>query len=420
MDEWTQAQLDVMKLGGNRNAREYFAQHGLMNLKTSKRYSSRVATHYKQHLQRLVSGASHEPVEQMDEDEEKKEHADGLEALLNSVNSENQTVENLQPEAAHRSKSAPSLATMDSNAQAAARTLTPPPAPASNAPPPVSTTPPREERAHQPVGHTPKEKASGQLKVTLGAKSKSTKPVVTLGARSPNRQAAKTKVTRARKLGGARKLGAKKVSSQPAAESTTSTDNMFEDFSTPPQEQKADASSGADMAWNLEAEESKTKARSSLASVYRSSLPAETSTQPQAASLGLGSNHGGSSLYRTGSSGPSSAAQSGSATSAASAPSSYSAQESTAARDRFSSAKGISSDAYFNRNEDGSTMASNASQRFVGSNAISSDAYFGRDEGGAQGSDLNDALGDVAFSARQAGAQLANQVNQFMDRVRYG
>eukprot|EP00968_Pinguiococcus_pyrenoidosus_P018423 scaffold1913_cov257-Pinguiococcus_pyrenoidosus.AAC.34 len=379
----------------------------------------------------------------MDEDEEKKEHADGLEALLNSVNSENQTVENLQPEAAHRSKSAPSLATMDSNAQAAARTLTPPPAPASNAPPPVSTTPPREERAHQPVGHTPKEKASGQLKVTLGAKSKSTKPVVTLGARSPNRQAAKTKVTRARKLGGARKLGAKKVSSQPAnrhglhpllalfafshlrvpiaaAESTTSTDNMFEDFSTPPQEQKADASSGADMAWNLEAEESKTKARSSLASVYRSSLPAETSTQPQAASLGLGSNHGGSSLYRTGSSGPSSAAQSGSATSAASAPSSYSAQESTAARDRFSSAKGISSDAYFNRNEDGSTMASNASQRFVGSNAISSDAYFGRDEGGAQGSDLNDALGDVAFSARQAGAQLANQVNQFMDRVRYG
>eukprot|EP00968_Pinguiococcus_pyrenoidosus_P018424 scaffold1913_cov257-Pinguiococcus_pyrenoidosus.AAC.35 len=55
-----QAQLDVMKLGGNRNAREYFAQHGLMNLKTSKRYSSRVATHYKQHLQRLVSGASHE------------------------------------------------------------------------------------------------------------------------------------------------------------------------------------------------------------------------------------------------------------------------------------------------------------------------------------------------------------------------
>ena len=87
---------------------------------------------------------------------------------------------------------------------------------------------------------------------------------------------------------------------------------------------------------------------------------------------------------------------------------------------RFSGAKGISSDALFNKGG-GDSMDGAAAARFGGSSAISSDAYFNREpEADADVDALALNLNEVAFQAREAGRNLADSMNKFMDRVRYG
>jgi len=55
LDEWTQAQIDAMRLGGNDNARSFFRTHGLtQQLAPPKKYTSRPAQLYRQELQKLV------------------------------------------------------------------------------------------------------------------------------------------------------------------------------------------------------------------------------------------------------------------------------------------------------------------------------------------------------------------------------
>jgi len=57
LDEWTQSQIDAMRLGGNGNARSYFRKHGFTDLygsKTDKKYKSKAAQSYKAELAKLV------------------------------------------------------------------------------------------------------------------------------------------------------------------------------------------------------------------------------------------------------------------------------------------------------------------------------------------------------------------------------
>lgn len=57
LDEWTQSQIDSMRLGGNGNARSYFRKHGFTDLyggKTEKKYKSKAAVSYKAELKKLV------------------------------------------------------------------------------------------------------------------------------------------------------------------------------------------------------------------------------------------------------------------------------------------------------------------------------------------------------------------------------
>jgi hypothetical protein len=61
LDEWTQSQIDAMKLGGNGNARKYFSKHGFTDLhggKTEKKYTSKAALSYKAELAKLVAKAA--------------------------------------------------------------------------------------------------------------------------------------------------------------------------------------------------------------------------------------------------------------------------------------------------------------------------------------------------------------------------
>ena len=56
LDEWTQRQIDAMRLGGNANATTYFRKHGIsdMNQKIEKKYTSKAAVSYRTVLAKLV------------------------------------------------------------------------------------------------------------------------------------------------------------------------------------------------------------------------------------------------------------------------------------------------------------------------------------------------------------------------------
>lgn len=61
LDEWTQSQIDAMRLGGNGNARTYFRKHGFTELngvKTDKKYTSKAAQSYRIELSKLVDAES--------------------------------------------------------------------------------------------------------------------------------------------------------------------------------------------------------------------------------------------------------------------------------------------------------------------------------------------------------------------------
>ena len=54
LDEWTQSQIDAMRLGGNDIARTYFRQMGCSDLSGSKKYKSKAAKSYRAELEKLV------------------------------------------------------------------------------------------------------------------------------------------------------------------------------------------------------------------------------------------------------------------------------------------------------------------------------------------------------------------------------
>ncbi|KAL3923076.1 MAG: hypothetical protein SGILL_001859 [Bacillariaceae sp.] len=57
LDEWTQRQIDAMRLGGNANARKYFREHGLtdMHAKIEKKYTSKAARAYRTELEKQIN-----------------------------------------------------------------------------------------------------------------------------------------------------------------------------------------------------------------------------------------------------------------------------------------------------------------------------------------------------------------------------
>ena len=60
LDEWTQRQIDAMKLGGNANARQFFRSHGLTDMhgKIEKKYTSKAALAYKAELTKQIEAAA--------------------------------------------------------------------------------------------------------------------------------------------------------------------------------------------------------------------------------------------------------------------------------------------------------------------------------------------------------------------------
>lgn len=60
LDEWTQRQIDAMRLGGNGNARKFFRSHGVSDMhgKIEKKYTSKGSQVYRAELAKLVEAAA--------------------------------------------------------------------------------------------------------------------------------------------------------------------------------------------------------------------------------------------------------------------------------------------------------------------------------------------------------------------------
>jgi hypothetical protein len=55
LDEWTQRQIDAMRIGGNDTARKFFAKHGCTDMKgTEKKYTGKAGLAYRSELSKLV------------------------------------------------------------------------------------------------------------------------------------------------------------------------------------------------------------------------------------------------------------------------------------------------------------------------------------------------------------------------------
>mmetsp|Transcript_26891 Transcript_26891/g.31284 ORF Transcript_26891/g.31284 Transcript_26891/m.31284 type:complete len:376 (-) Transcript_26891:292-1419(-) len=85
LDEWTQNQIDAMRLGGNANARSYFRKHGFTDLyggKTEKKYKSKAAVSYKAELAKLVEK---EAIKRGEKKEITESNGNGTSAAGNSL-----------------------------------------------------------------------------------------------------------------------------------------------------------------------------------------------------------------------------------------------------------------------------------------------------------------------------------------------
>eukprot|EP00606_Chrysophyceae_sp_TOSAG23-5_P000639 GSChrysophyteH2.ASY1.ANO1.33.1 assembled CDS len=59
LDEWTEEQLELMKISGNGNAKLFFKKHGVTEgqMQSEKKYSTKAAAEYKRSLKRLLEDA---------------------------------------------------------------------------------------------------------------------------------------------------------------------------------------------------------------------------------------------------------------------------------------------------------------------------------------------------------------------------
>lgn len=54
LDKWKSSEMEVMKRGGNGNARAFFRAHGITDMeKTEQKYHSRAAQMYRSHLKKV-------------------------------------------------------------------------------------------------------------------------------------------------------------------------------------------------------------------------------------------------------------------------------------------------------------------------------------------------------------------------------
>eukprot|EP00598_Pedospumella_elongata_P002495 CAMPEP_0184981414 /NCGR_PEP_ID=MMETSP1098-20130426/11143_1 /TAXON_ID=89044 /ORGANISM="Spumella elongata, Strain CCAP 955/1" /LENGTH=363 /DNA_ID=CAMNT_0027504973 /DNA_START=359 /DNA_END=1450 /DNA_ORIENTATION=+ len=348
-----------MRVSGNGNAREFFKKHGVTDAQmgSEKKYSSKAAPEYLKHLQKLLHEGPQTLRSRSRSEDVNDNHAKGLDGLINSLS-------------------------MNSSATAA----------------PVSAPAPVQAAAQEtifrvsPTPVVPKGTLNISHAVTPEPVEEETVSVEDAAAAHAN--AASADALKLHKL-GAKKPAASKKAGLGARKIVTNTpsDVRIESFESV--EKRAAVA-------QQEVEDRKLAQQLQVQEAATASLNA--SSGRVAAMMAESEGSAKQSIYRTAPTTSTSGKTASTASNGYRAPASStnkstfnkSAPESTQARDKYSSQKGISSDQYFGRDqEDPAVLASRLGQ-YSNSSAISSDMMYGR--GGRSGSyDDNDEDGSATL-----------------------
>jgi ADP-ribosylation factor GTPase-activating protein 2/3 len=373
LDEWTQGQLDIMKLGGNGNAKQFFKKHGVTEAQmgSEKKYSTKAASMYKNHLTKIVSEEVRTRSDSFDSPKaaNKKpstwESATGLDNLMKSVSGSG--LDELDNE----------KETEKSNKNENEVTKSTEPVSVFKAPEPVKAPP---AAIYAPVVVQKEEpKAKGTLSVASNASSSSSsteiKPMKIIGAK---------------KTFG-KKLGARKLVGVSGAIKMDSFDDV--EKRTIEIEQERDDHALAIKMHNAEIGDSGSSRLNAIYADSESIYKAPVTKQPNSYSSGGASSMSMSPMNNYG----------GSIGSQGHIPNTVPNER--ADTNKFSSNKGISSDAYFGRDVQDDREVQAQLARFKNSSAIGSDMLNGRSDNydNYDGFDVSEGL--------------KNQVKGFFDSV---
>jgi len=371
LDEWTQEQLDIMRLSGNGNAREFFKKHGVTEsqMMSEKKYNSKAAPEYKKHIAKLLSEANGVGTLRARSQSDEAMVPKGLDGLMSSLSVTNTST------AIPSNTSAPP--TQTSATTAASSALAP-------------ETVFRASPAPQPKGTLNISAAASSDNIAGSVTSTTSTPTTApdtnaaastvaaaVAAPTQSSVAADTNADALRMLKlGAKKppvkkagMGARKLVSSSAADVRIESFEQVEKRTTAAIQEEEDRK----LAMQLQAKENASSGRVAAmmmdgeSGTSKTSLYRNTSNTSSNTSLNVGA---GSSSGRY----PSSAGSStrGNATTA-----SKGGPESFQARDKYSNQKGISSDQFFGRDEEDAALAKMRLEHMKGSQAISSDMMYG-------------------------------------------
>jgi len=358
LDEWTQEQLDIMKISGNGNAKNFFKKHGVTEtqMQSEKKYKTKAAQEYKRHLTKsLQEGLVGLSSPSMDKDDLRasKDNWDastGIDRLMQSLSGTN-------------------LANMDDKVQSAPTSVFK----VSQPPPQLEIPPPQQE----PVNTSTKTVIKPSSPVANGVLSVS---AVVEGEIKPTSELPKTTTTfsTGKKPIVKKSLGARKLSGSNADVKIESFESVekratkvyhkyhfqhyyyFHYYYYYYYYKAAQEEEDKKLAISLQKAENNSSSEggsSRIASIYQ-----ETQTQ---------------SIYRA----PPSTQQTSTSV-YSNRPISNSntvvskVGESYQARERYSSAKGISSDQFFGREEEDTLSAREKLSKFSSATAIGSDMLY--------------------------------------------
>lgn len=380
LDEWTQKQLDLMKLSGNGNATFYFKKHGVTETQmgSEKKYKTKAATEYRKHLtalqnkeaaQTTPSLASASSDDQREKDSAKEQGidiSDGLGKLMLSVSSEK--LSDIQPSSNART---PTPEVVAAN--------TPPPAPATDTAQQAVTAAPLADSSAAPTQF----KVAPPPVVTL-----SVTPITsqTEGASATITPAA-TKPIFGKKAASKKGIGVKKLAISSSTDVKIASFEQVEKRVDQIMEQKDIVAKRSAVAMGAE------EVTGFSQSIYQPTSSLNTNTN---------TNSTYSAPFK-----PSSPS-----------PSRYSAPQKTAlssggneahiARDKYAGQKGISSDQFFGRDEEDAQLMRSRIGDYSGSTALSSDMLQGGQPAPGNNGKINESID-----------ALKSSVSGFFDEVKY-
>lgn len=359
LDEWTAEQLEIMKIGGNGNAKDFFKKHGVTEAQMTceKKYKTKAAQDYKRHLAKLIQGG-HNQIAENDEDQHALKDnswnmADGLDNLMLSVSGAPPP----PPPPSQVNVTKLPAPTTTQNTTDSYDTISPP-----AIPPAVAVTSDGSSSSSNSdliIGST------STLKVDMIAASASTnddeEALTTSVATSTTKKVITSTIKKP--ASSKKKIGAVRLASTPAEVRIESFESVEKRVAKAAQEAE-----DFKVALSIQNEDSG-------AGSYGSTVPSKVASVYQDveaaryALVGSGGGSFGSTQSKSGSSSIYSKPASASGSSGTPATDTY-------ARDKYGKAKGISSDQYFGRDDEAADEMRGKLGKYSGSNAISSDMLY--------------------------------------------